>query len=121
MEREPSKVYALTDERGRVLRVEGGYSLENIKDISEWIYIDEGFGDRYNLCQSNYLPKELSEEHGIPVYKYENGEITERTAEEIQADIEALPPPPPSYGELAAENEDARNALRIAGITADDE
>lgn len=35
----------------------------------------------------------LTEEHGIPLYKVEGG-VVERTAEEIEADIAALPPAP---------------------------
>ena len=33
---------------------------------------------------------------GIPVYKYVDGKIVKRTAEEIDADIALLPPPEPS-------------------------
>ena len=34
--------------------------------------------------------------HGIPVYKYINGHTAHRTANEIQHDIDAIPPTPPS-------------------------
>ena len=37
-----SKVYVLLDERNRVLRCEGGYTMSNIDDVSKWTYIDEG-------------------------------------------------------------------------------
>lgn len=33
---------------------------------------------------------------GIPLYKYENGKIKRRTAEEIEQEREAIPVPPPS-------------------------
>lgn len=82
-----SKVYIKTDSENRIIRVDGGYTESNIEDVSEWILVDEGEGDRYNLCQSNYLPKPLHEDNGIPQYKYVDGEILERTAEEIEADI----------------------------------
>lgn len=37
-----SKVYVLLDERNRVLRCEGGYTMSNIDDVTKWTYIDEG-------------------------------------------------------------------------------
>ena len=96
MEIQKSKVYVLLDERSRVLRCEGGYTMSNIDDVSKWTYIDEGTGDKYNLCQSNYLPKPLFEGHGIPCFKLVNGVATERTQSEIDADIAALPVPLPA-------------------------
>ena len=86
-----SKVYVLPDEQSCILRCEGGYTMSNIEDISQWVFIDEGYGDRYNLCQSHYFPKPLYEEHGVPVYKLDNGVAVERTAEEIAEDIAAIP------------------------------
>ena len=87
MNKNTSKVYVLPDERGFILRCEGGYTMSNIEDISQWALIDEGTGDRYNLCQSNYFPKPLYEEHGIPVYKLADGVAVERTEAEIAEDI----------------------------------
>lgn len=81
-----SRVYALIDEQNRIMRIEGGYTMQNIADISEWTYIGEGTGDRYNLCQQHYLDKPLMEETGAYRYKYVNGEIVERTQEEMAAD-----------------------------------
>ena len=43
-----SKVYIQTDTEGRILRCEGGYTMNNIDDVSKWTYIDEGTVDRYN-------------------------------------------------------------------------
>ena len=48
-----SKVYIKTDTEGRILRCEGGYTAP--ADLTDWIEIDEGVGDRYNLCQSHYF------------------------------------------------------------------
>ena len=42
------------------------------------------------------IPGAAYEEHGIPLYKEVNGAITARTAEEIQADIDAIPVPDPT-------------------------
>lgn len=93
MNENTSKVYVLPDEQSCILRCEGGYTMSNIEDITQWVLIDEGYGDRYNLCQSNYFPTPLYEEHGIPVYKLDNGVAVERTAEEIAEDIANIPVP----------------------------
>ena len=87
-EMQMSKVYIQTDSGGRITRCEGGYTMSNIADLSEWVYIDEGTGDRYNLCQSHYFEGGLYTEDGYCQWGYENGECRERTAEEIEADRE---------------------------------
>lgn len=79
-----SKVYVLTDEKSCIIRCEGGYT--NPDDIEGWTQIDEGTGDRYNLCQSLYFDGGLYTEDGIPRYKLVDGQPVERTKEEIQAD-----------------------------------
>ena len=93
MEIQKSKVYVLLDERNRVLRCEGGYTMSNIDDVSKWTYIDEGTGDRYNLCQSHYLDGGLYAIQGIPRHKYEDGACVLRSEEELAADRDALPKP----------------------------
>lgn len=84
-----SKVYIQTDSKNRITRCEGGYTIGNIQNIEEWIYIDEGDGDRYNLCQSHYFESGLYTEDGICRYVYEDGEARLRTEEEIEADRKA--------------------------------
>ena len=96
MEMQKSKVYVLLDERSCVLRCEGGYTMSNIDDVSRWTFIDEGTGDRYNLCQSHYLDGGLYTTQGIPRYKYDGGACVLRSEEEIAADRDALPKPQPS-------------------------
>lgn len=96
MEIQRSKVYVLLDERSRVLRCEGGYTMSNIDDVSKWTYIDEGTGDEYNLCQSHYLDGGLYTHDGIPRYKYDGGACVLRSKEEVEADRAALPPTAPT-------------------------
>lgn len=106
-----SKVYVLLDERNRVLRCEGGYTMSNIDDVSKWTYIDEGTGDRYNLCQSHYFDGGLYTMQGIPRYKYDGGACVLRSEAELAADRDALPKPQPSqltedeYREIVGEAE----------------
>lgn len=79
-----SKVYVRMDERGRIIRCEGGYTAP--VDLSGWTEIDEGVGDRFNLCQSNYFPSGLYTADGISLYKLQDGKPVERTQAELDAD-----------------------------------
>ena len=81
-----SKVYIKTDAQGRILRCEGGYTMSNIDDVSEWIFIDEGTGDRYNLCQSHYFDGGLYTEGGICRYVWSDNAYRIRTEQEMEAD-----------------------------------
>ena len=123
MEIEKSKVYAHPDAEGRITRIDGGYTLCNIKDIKSWVLIDEGYGDRYNLCQGNYLPGPLYDERGICRYKLVGGEVKERTAEEMDADYAARPAPEPTTEELLLEtaaDHEYRLCLMELGVSEDD-
>ena len=104
-----SKVYVMVDEGGRVTRCEGGITTP--ADLTGWIQIDEGTGDRYNLCQSNYFDGGLYTDDGIPRYKLADGAPLERTQEEIDAD--RLP-----VAKAAKEKElsNACNAASVAGM-----
>ena len=109
-----SKVYVLLDERNRVLRCEGGYTMSNIDDVSKWTYIDEGYGDKYNLCQAHYFDQLYTEE-SIPRYKYEDDACVLRSDAEIAEDVANLPPPAP-VGPTSAEAAQYKAALKILGI-----
>ena len=110
MDTNTSKVYVLTDADGRITRIEGGCTIGNIKDFSGWVMIDEGTGDRYNLCQSNYLPGPLMDERGIYRYKLVDGKPMERTQEEMDADY-VVPEPKPSTDERVAQLEAQNETL----------
>lgn len=96
IEIQKSKVYVLLDDKSCILRCEGGYTMSNIDDVSKWTYIDEGMGDRYNLCQSHYLDGGLYTHDGILRWKYEDGACVLRSEEELAADRAALPKSQPS-------------------------
>lgn len=89
-----SRVFILLDEKERIVRIEGEYSLPG--DLTGWVQIDEGYGDRYSLAQSHYLDGGLYTMQGIPRYKYEDGACVLRSDEELAADRAALPKPQPS-------------------------
>lgn len=92
MEMEKSKVYVLPDSSGYITRIDGGYTESNITDPENWVLIDEGNGDRYNLCQGNYFPQPIITDGGAYRYKLVDGKPAECTAEEIAAQEEALKP-----------------------------
>ena len=98
-----SSVYILTDDQDRITRCDGGYSTPS--DLTGWIKIDEGTGDKYNLCQSHYFEDGLYTMDGIPLYKWDGQAAQRRTDDEIAADRAARPAPPPSPMEqLRADN-----------------
>lgn len=94
MEIMKSKVYVLPDTNGYITRVDGGYTIDNITDFTGWVLIDDGNGDRYNLCQGNYFPHPIRTMGGAYRYKMVDGKPVECTAEEIAAQEEALKPVP---------------------------
>lgn len=112
METEKSKVYALPNEAGYITRIDGGYTISNITNPEAWTLIDEGTGDRHNLCQSNYFDKPLVTDEGAYNYKLVDGKPVECTAEEIAAQIAALPKPTPVP--TAQENADAITTIQLA-------
>ena len=79
-----SKVYIQTDDHGRILRCEGGCTTP--ADLTGWLEIDEGTGDRYNLCQSHYFDGGLYTMDGIPRYRWDGTQAVERTNEELEKD-----------------------------------
>ena len=93
MDENTSKVYVLSDNKGRITRCEGGYTTGNIKDPENWAQIDEGTGDRFSLCQSHYFKDGLYTDDGTPRYKLVDGQAVERTPDEIAADRAAIVQP----------------------------
>lgn len=69
-----SRVYVLLDEKGRVTRLEGEYSLP--ADLTGWTLIEEGPAcDRLNLAQSHYLDGPLYDYQGRPRYRWDGVNI----------------------------------------------
>ena len=93
------RVYIKIDDKNRVTAIS---SEIFISDTTGWTEIDRGDGDRYVHAQCNYFPKPLMDENGVYRYKYTDGIVSERTAEEMAGDIPAPVPAPPTNAELAA-------------------
>lgn len=79
-----SKVYVKADTYSRIIRCEGGITTPC--NLTEWVQIDEGAGDKYNLCQSHYFDGGLYTDDSIPRYKLVDGKTVLRSEEEITAD-----------------------------------
>lgn len=79
-----SKVYIKTDSQNRIIRCKGGNDIPT--SLFGWTLIDEGTGDKYSLCGSNYFDGGLYNDDGIPRYKLVDGASVLRSEEEIEAD-----------------------------------
>ena len=79
-----SKVYVMVDDAKRIIRCEGGITTPS--DLTDWVLIDEGTGDRYDLCQSHYFEGGIYTSDGISRYKLVDGTAVLRSEEEITAD-----------------------------------
>lgn len=105
-------VYIQIDDALRIVAVNSSAFLPSTEG---WVAIDSGAGDRYHHAQGNYFPKPIYEERGIPIYKYVDGEVLERTQEEINADYHE-PVPQPSETDIALVELaalEAENATRL--------
>lgn len=96
---ESYKVYSKVDSANRIIEIN---SSEFLTDTTGWVQVDEGTGDRFHHAQGNYLQLPLMTEQGAHRYKLVNGKPTERSAEELAADITALQPAPSDSDRIAA-------------------
>ena len=110
-----NKHYSDVDDRGRIV---DGWSNgpHPQKDTAGAICINEQGGYQFRLIIEGKETDEnpsLWDMDGIPLYKYEGGEVVPRTEEELAADRVALPKPEdkPSSEERIAEMEAALAAL----------
>lgn len=90
MEVQQSKVYVLPNTSGYITRVDGGYTISNITDFSGWVLIDEGYGDRYNLCQGLYFEKPIITAYGAYQYKLVDGKPVACSQAEFEEQENAL-------------------------------
>ena len=109
-EMRPYIVYVKADEQNRIIAINSSAFLT---DLTGWMEIDSGYGDKYHHAQGNYFEKPIFDERGICRYKivtfvdwpegkilhefFCNGEeygIFERTQEEMDADWDPPVPVP---------------------------
>ena len=114
-------VYVKPNESGYITAVNSSAFLT---DTSGWTEIDSGNGDKYHHAQGNYFPLPIITEGGAYRYRVVDGVPTECTAEEIEAQEEALKPvPTPSLENrmeiLETDAVETREALEmiLSGVT----
>lgn len=80
-------VYAKTNENGIITAINSSAFLS---DVTDWMEIDEGEGDKYHHAQNHYLPAGLTDENGIFNYKLVDGKPELRAAEEKAPELECI-------------------------------
>lgn len=90
-----SRHYITTDAQGRVT---DGWSdgPHPSRDTTDAICINEKGGYQFCLFPDGEENPALSEEDGIPLYKWDGEWVVRRSDEELAADRAAVPAPPPS-------------------------
>ena len=66
------KVYVKINDNNEIIDI---CSSIFITDYSDWIYVDEGMGDKYAHAQGHYLDNSLTNEDGVYNYHYKNNKI----------------------------------------------
>jgi hypothetical protein len=84
-------VYAKTNSNGYITAVNSSAFLT---DVTDWVEIDHGYGDKYHHAQNHYFPEPIYSIGGAYRYKMVDGKPVECTAEEIKAQEEANKPKP---------------------------
>lgn len=79
-------VYVKSNEKSYITAVN---SSEFLTDLTDWIEIDQGVGDKFHHAQGNYFPLPIVTENGAYRYKLVDGIVVECTEEEITAQEEA--------------------------------
>ena len=93
------------DERGRVV---DGFSDAFRAAGENAILINDKGEYQFRLFPGGAENPSLYDwEHAVPLYKYEDGKVVKRTAEEMAADIAALPAPKPTTEERVETLEEA--------------
>lgn len=83
MDMQPYIVYVRADDVGRITAIN---SSAFIVDVTDWVQIDSGYGDRFHHAQGNYFPQPIMDERGVYRYKLVDGKPLERTQEEMDSD-----------------------------------
>ena len=84
-------VYVKTNENGYITAVNSGAFLS---DVTDWVEIDSGNGDKYHHAQGNYFEKPIFTDGGAYRYKLVDGQPIECTPDEIAEQEAALNPDP---------------------------
>lgn len=109
----PYIVYVKSDNRNRIIAVNSSAFLT---DMTGWVEIDSGYGDKYHHAQGNYFINPIYDERGICRYKLVNGKPVERTQEEMDAEYVPPVPVPDPMERIAALEEELAAAKILLGV-----
>jgi hypothetical protein len=87
MDENNCSVYIKTDANNNIVDVN---SSIYISDLTDWVYIDSGAGDKYRNAQNNYFEKGILCFSNVYRYTYIDGVIAEKTDAVIAAEIAAI-------------------------------
>lgn len=104
------KVYVKLDENKIITQINSSIFL---KDMTDYICIDEGTGDKYAHAQGNYLEKGLVDKKGRYNYKYV-GRLIELTEDE-KKELYPTPTPQPTTDERVEALESAMLEMILGG------
>jgi len=99
MEQSIIKVYVDVDGNNIITKISSNLF---INDLTNWIQIDEGYGDKYAHAQGNYLDKGLLDSNGKYNYKLVDGIHVELTEEEKEKLFPTQQPQPTQEETLRA-------------------
>ena len=100
----PNIVYVQVDSQNIIIAINSDAFLNNIS--TEWLYLDEGYGDKYLHAQTNYFDKPLWNEQEIGQYLYlpeQTPHWRERTPEEMSSDVIEYAPVPSQLDVIEAQ------------------
>ena len=90
-------MYVHVDER---MRIDAYNGTENLSGNDGWVHVNQTIADP------------ITEEHGVPIYKVQNGRIVSRTQAEIEEDIpEPVPPEIPEIEQLRLQVQEQQTQL----------
>lgn len=88
-----NKHYIDVDDRGRIVDGWSDGPQPQRQPTEQTVQLTDQGGYQFRLHPDGEENPALWDMDGIPLYKYEDGEVLERTQEEIEADRAALPKP----------------------------
>lgn len=105
-------VYAKTNSSDYIAAINSSAFLT---DLTDWVEIDRGYGDKYHHAQGNYFPLPIITDGGAYRYKLVDNKPVECSAEEI-ADQEAAlqPEPTPAEPESGVSEDAIWDAMAVA-------
>jgi len=90
-------MYVFVDGSNRIT----AYNPNDMSGNTGWYKVKETIGEP------------ITEEHGIPIYKYQNGHVVSRTAEEIEQDMPQPDIPAPSELDIIKQRLDEQDDALI--------